>query len=125
MTDTDVLAAELTFETGQFGLEVNRVSPQTRKYLQVGFENGDIYYWTEQTLYRFDRDITEYETFSTGRQSHSAWSATGLLPPSGNGHSRRPMEPLGIGWTKWRICSIGEEFLAHPFFWSASEDGSA
>ena len=62
MTDIDVLAAALAFDSGWFSIEVNRVSPQTQKYLQVGFENGNVYYWTEQTLYRLDRDATEFET---------------------------------------------------------------
>jgi predicted dehydrogenase len=62
VTDTDVLVAELTFDAGRFDLAVNRVSPRTDKYLQVGFENGDVYYRTAQTLSRFDRDTAEYET---------------------------------------------------------------
>jgi UDP-2-acetamido-3-amino-2,3-dideoxy-glucuronate N-acetyltransferase len=62
MTDADVLEAQLSFDGGWFGVEVNRISPQTQKYLQVGFDNGDIYYWTEQTLYRFDHDASGYET---------------------------------------------------------------
>lgn len=59
---TDILSARLQFSEGrQFDIRINRVSPDAGKYLQLLFENGELYYWTEDGLYLFAEAESEYQ----------------------------------------------------------------
>lgn len=60
---TDVVSARLAFPGGEtFDIDVNRLVPESQKFLQVRLEDGNSYCWMEDGLYAFSRDDGEYET---------------------------------------------------------------
>jgi len=57
---TDIISLDIEFGGGVFSINVNRLTPLSGKSLQILFEDGQLFYWNEQGLYRFDRDEKEY-----------------------------------------------------------------
>lgn len=61
-TRTDQFSSTLRFPQGRaFEISLNRLVPDAKKFLQVRFENGEFYYWSEAGLYKFSEEMQEYE----------------------------------------------------------------
>lgn len=61
-TRTDQFSATLQFPQNRtFDISLNRLVPDAKKFLQIRFEGGEFYYWSEADLYKFSEKIQEYE----------------------------------------------------------------
>jgi hypothetical protein len=57
---TDIVSADLQFGESVFSIDINRLAPISKKSLHILFEDGELFYWSEKALYKFDKKKKEY-----------------------------------------------------------------